>query len=592
MSFESLGLDPKILATLQKLKYTVATPIQVASIPAILDGDDLLGCAQTGTGKTAAFSLPILQNLFLSHPYGRANDSDAHETSARSSNPRRGERLPSRPISVLVLTPTRELANQVSKSFATYGRGLGLRQVVIFGGVSQNPQITALRAGVDIVVATPGRLLDLMGQNVVDLSHVKVLVLDEADQMLDMGFIQPLKKIVSRIPRSRQTLMFSATMPPEIQGLAEQWLNNPITVQADGGARPPEKIKQSVAHVDQSRKADALIEYLRTSRGIRHIVFCRTKHGSDRLVKLLDRAKISAVAIHGNKSQNARERALASFCSEEPPILVATDVAARGLHMPGVSHVINYDLPNTPETYVHRIGRTARAGAAGESVSFCSHDEREYLRDIERLVGYSIPVQTLTGFSSAEPVKSEPRSKDTKNASRANASRANASRANASRAKSSSKRPATPSFAQRNVATRNAAIKKAAAVQAIRTTTERPVASPGKKPTSGRAASPPARQSRPTNSASPGKKFASPSRGNPPSHDDARPRRDRPDHTAPSSDSRSSRENTQPRSRPPFSLAPQRSGSRPVGSQPTRSTSDSRSPQRGPKRASAKRRLT
>ncbi|MDP1560069.1 MAG: DEAD/DEAH box helicase [Pirellulaceae bacterium] len=589
MSFESLGLDPKILATLQKLKYTVATPIQVASIPAILDGDDLLGCAQTGTGKTAAFSLPILQNLFLSHPSSRASDTTSHESSGRSSNPRRGERSLSRPISVLVLTPTRELANQVSKSFATYGRGLGLRQVVIFGGVSQNPQITALRAGVDIVVATPGRLLDLMGQNVVDLSHVKVLVLDEADQMLDMGFIQPLKKIVSRIPRSRQTLMFSATMPPEIQSLAEQWLNNPITVQADGGARPPEKIKQSVAHVDQSRKADALIEYLRTSRGIRHIVFCRTKHGSDRLVKLLDRAKISAVAIHGNKSQNARERALARFCSEEPPILVATDVAARGLHMPGVSHVINYELPNTPETYVHRIGRTARAGAAGESVSFCSHDEREYLRDIERLIGYSIPVQTMAGFSSAEPIKSEPRSKDTKHSTRANAPRANAPRA-----KSSSKKPAAPSFAQRNVATRNAAIQKAAAVQAIRTITERPVASPSKKPTSGRAANPQVRQTRPTNSARPGKKPANPSRGNQPSHDDDRPRRSRPDHTTPSSDSRSSRENTrentQPRSRPAFSPAPQRSGSRPGSSQPGRASSDSRAPQRGPKRAPAKRR--
>ncbi len=401
MSFESLGLDPKILSTLQKLKYTVATPIQVASIPAILNGEDLLGCAQTGTGKTAAFALPIIQNLFLSKPATETSEGSSRAGDSRQPAARR------RKISALVLTPTRELANQVEKSFATYGRSLGLRQAVIYGGVSQNPQVSTLRAGVDIVIATPGRLLDLMEQGFVDLNHVKVLVLDEADQMLDMGFIQPLKRIVSKIPRTRQTLMFSATMPPEIQRLAEQWLKNPKTVKANVVARPPEKIKQSVAFIDQSRKAEALVDFLLNTPGERQLVFCRTKHGADRLVRHLERAKIPALAIHGNKSQNARERALASFSSDSPPVLIATDVAARGLHMPGISHVINYDLPETPETYVHRIGRTARAGAEGESISFCSSDERQYLRGIERLIGRQIEVQQLAGMPAPKQNESE-----------------------------------------------------------------------------------------------------------------------------------------------------------------------------------------
>jgi ATP-dependent RNA helicase RhlE len=404
MSFADLGLAPELLVNLQRLKYTVATPIQTATIPLILDGHDVLGCAQTGTGKTAAFSLPILQQLL---PDGAAESqtrpaANGHGRAAgrRAETAGKGGRAANhRPIAALVLTPTRELASQIAESFTTYGKNLGLRQAVIYGGVSANPQMAQLRHGVDIVVATPGRLLDLMGQNVVDLSRLRVLVLDEADQMLDMGFIQPLKRIVSRIPRDRQTLMFSATMPPEIQRLAEQWLQDPHIVQANVVARPPDKIRQSVAFVDQKRKIDALIDYVHQSAGIRQIVFCRTKHGADRLAKQLSQADIPAVAIHGNKSQNARQRALASFSSEEPPILVATDVAARGLHMPGVSHVINYDLPNTPETYVHRIGRTARAGATGESISFCSPDERESLRDIERLIGHSIAIHSLSDQS-------------------------------------------------------------------------------------------------------------------------------------------------------------------------------------------------
>lgn len=406
MSFADLGLAPELLANLQRLKYTVATPIQTAAIPLILDGHDVLGCAQTGTGKTAAFSLPILQQL-VAHVSGAAVGEPMQAEGRRSvgqrgeSEGKRGRATPQRSIAALILTPTRELATQIAESFSTYGRNLGLRQAVIFGGVSANPQMAQLRGGVDIVVATPGRLLDLMGQGVVDLSRLRVLVLDEADQMLDMGFIQPLKRIVSRIPRERQTLMFSATMPPEIQRLAEQWLQDPQVVQANVVARPPDKIRQSVAFVDQKRKIDALIEFVRQSAGIRQIVFCRTKHGADRVAKQLGRVGISAVAIHGNKSQNARQRALASFSSEEPPILVATDVAARGLHMPGVSHVINFDLPSTPETYVHRIGRTARAGASGESISFCSPDERDALRDIERLIGHSIAIDSLTSSTMA-----------------------------------------------------------------------------------------------------------------------------------------------------------------------------------------------
>lgn len=491
MSFEGLGLHAKLLATLQKLKYTVATPIQIASVPAILAGKDLLGSAETGSGKTAAFCLPILQRLFI--PASANSQSGESDTTDRAGHGghRKHDRNSKRPISVLVLTPTRELANQVAKSFASYGRALGLRQAVIYGGVSQNPQIAQLRGGVDIVVATPGRLLDLMGQGEVELGQLRVLVLDEADQMLDMGFIQPLKRIVNKIPKSRQTLMFSATMPREIQSLAEQWLIHPVKVHANELARPPEQIKQSVAFVEQSLKAGALIQYVQTSLGIRQLVFCRTKHGADRVAKLLGRAKISAVVIHGNKSQNARERALASFCSEEPPILVATDVAARGLHLPGVTHVINFDLPNTPETYVHRIGRTARAGASGQAISFCSPDERESLRDIEKLIGNSIPIQSLgTANSPAASKKPQPSPSVTERAGRSSKRPPSRSGSNDSGGRrpgrqgpaNSSKRGESPrwpkkqkSASERHAEARKNAARKAARVQAIRASTERPV---------------------------------------------------------------------------------------------------------------------
>ncbi len=399
MNFDKMGLHPRVLNAVVRQGYSSATPVQSAAIPLILAGHDVLGCAQTGTGKTAAFALPMLHSLL----------TEKRTNSGHSAKQRR------RPIAALVLTPTRELANQVQRSFATYGSSTGLRQTVIYGGVSQRPQVNALRAGTDIVIATPGRLLDLMNQGHVKLHDVKVLVLDEADQMLDMGFIHDLKKIVKHVPDDRQTLMFSATMPAEIRQLASQWLNNPRTVQATPEASTPEKIKQTVAFVEKPQKPATLIRFLQTVSGQRNLVFCRTKRGADRVVRYLKHAQIHALAIHGNKSQSVREQALAKFSSPRPPVLVATDVAARGLHMPDVSHVINYDLPEIPEIYVHRIGRTARAGADGASISFCSTDERPYLKRIERLIRRAVQVQSLPGREQDEsqfvqrPVPARPR---------------------------------------------------------------------------------------------------------------------------------------------------------------------------------------
>jgi ATP-dependent RNA helicase RhlE len=391
MNFDEMGLNPKILRAVARQGYSIATPIQSVAIPLILAGHDVLGCAQTGTGKTAAFALPTLHHLLPDTP----------------PNQPHGQRQRRRSIGALVLTPTRELANQVQKSFATYGRFTDLRQTMIYGGVSQHPQVNALRAGADIVIATPGRLLDLMNQGHVKLNDLKVLVLDEGDQMLDMGFVHDLKKIMKHVPEVRQTLMFSATMPAEIRQLGCQWLDNPKTVQATPVASTPEKIEQTVAFVEKPQKPATLIRFLKSVSGQRQLVFCRTKHGVDRVVRYLNRAQIYALAIHGNKSQNAREQALEKFSSSRPPVLVATDVAARGLHMPGVSHVINYDLPEIPEVYVHRIGRTARAGAAGISISFCSADERPYLKRIEKLIRQAVNVQELPGREHDEPKSAE-----------------------------------------------------------------------------------------------------------------------------------------------------------------------------------------
>ncbi len=371
MTFRDLRLSEPLLRAVLAEGYTTPTPIQVKAIPHVLEGRDVLGCAQTGTGKTAAFALPILHRL------GQARPQDHRQ-------------IPT--IRVLILAPTRELAAQIGESFHTYGRNTPLRHTVIFGGVSQYHQARALRDGIDILVATPGRLLDLMRQGLVDLRHVEVLVLDEADRMLDMGFIRDIRKIVAKVPTQRQTLLFSATMPAEIRELANAILRRPVSVQVAAASIAADTVEQSVYFVEKTSKP-AMLEYFLNNNAItRALVFTRTKHGADRVARHLSRAGICAEAIHGNKSQNARERAMRRFKSSAPPVLVATDIAARGLDIDEISHVINYDLPNEPETYVHRIGRTGRAGASGLAVSFCGSDERPYLRDIERLIRKPIPL--------------------------------------------------------------------------------------------------------------------------------------------------------------------------------------------------------
>jgi ATP-dependent RNA helicase RhlE len=371
MTFQSSGLIEPIVRAVAAEGYAAPTPIQTKAIPHVLAGRDLLGCAQTGTGKTGAFALPILQRL---------------AASTTSSAAKR------RAVRALVLCPTRELALQIEESFRVYGRNLPLRRAAIFGGVNQFHQVRALQEGVDILIATPGRLLDLMGQRHVDLRSVEVFVLDEADRMLDMGFIADIRRIVKQVPAKRQTLLFSATMPPEIRGLADSLLNNPVRVEAARVGSTAERINQSVYHVQKRDKAALLAHLIERGDMGRTLVFTRTKHGADRVARDLSRRGIHASAIHGNKSQNARVRALASFKSQEPPILVATDIASRGIDVDEITHVINFDLPDVPETYVHRIGRTARAGASGTAVSFCDHEERDNLRQIERLIGHAIDV--------------------------------------------------------------------------------------------------------------------------------------------------------------------------------------------------------
>jgi ATP-dependent RNA helicase RhlE len=371
MKFEDLRLAEPILRAVIAEGYTIPTPIQVKAIPQVLEGHDVLGCAQTGTGKTAAFALPILHRL------GHIRPKDARQT---------------RVIRVLILAPTRELAAQISESFRVYGRHTHVRNTVIFGGVNQNPQARALQDGVDVVVATPGRLLDLMQQGLVNLRHVEVLVLDEADRMLDMGFIRDIRKIVAKVPTQRQTLLFSATMPTDIRALANEILRQPIFVQVAADSPAADTVAQAVYFVEKRSKPAMLEHFINNNAITRALVFTRTKHGADRVARHLSKAGICAEAIHGNKSQNARVRAMARFKSSAPPVLVATDIAARGLDIDEISHVINYDMPNEPETYVHRIGRTGRAGASGLAISFCDLEERPYLRDIERLIRKPIPV--------------------------------------------------------------------------------------------------------------------------------------------------------------------------------------------------------
>ena len=361
-TFSSLGLIEPIRRALAAENYTDPTPIQARAIPLLLAGKDLLGVAQTGTGKTAAFALPILQRL---------------AETGKPSGPRAAH--------ALVLAPTRELAIQIGEAFRVYGRHLNLRQAVVFGGVGQNPQVRALARGVDVLIATPGRLLDLLGQGHLRLDKVTQLVLDEADRMLDMGFVRDVRKIVQACPKRRQSQLFSATMPGDVARLAGEILTDPVRVEVTPSATTVEQVAQHVFFVDAADKRALLAEVLKDPALARVIVFSRTKHGANRVAQQLDRAGVAAEAIHGNKTQGARQQALEKFRSGRARVLVATDIAARGIDVDGVTHVINYELPNVPESYVHRIGRTARAGAEGTAFSFCDPSERPYLRDIEKL---------------------------------------------------------------------------------------------------------------------------------------------------------------------------------------------------------------
>ena len=382
MKFESLLLHKSLLRSLAAAGYEEATPIQEKAIPEVLKGRDLIGCAQTGTGKTAAFALPALQQLMK---------SENAETGAAKRRKRSGKRA----IRALILAPTRELAGQITDSLRTYGEFTGLRHSAIYGGVSQVPQVKALRNGIDILVATPGRLLDLIGQGFVKLNSVEMLILDEADQMLDMGFIHDLRKIVATVPTKRQTLMFSATMAPEIRKLTREWLTKPCEIKVAAVASTPERVSQTVYFVEQKNKRAMLTRFLRQTERSKTLVFSRTRRGADRIARSLERDGIRAVSIHGDKSQAKRRTVMRQFGSNRPPVLVATDLASRGLDFSDVSHVINYDLPDVPETYVHRIGRTARAGADGQAVSFCQRDQRKLLRMIEKLTGQSVVVEKL-----------------------------------------------------------------------------------------------------------------------------------------------------------------------------------------------------
>jgi ATP-dependent RNA helicase RhlE len=369
MTFKELNLIEPLLRAIEEEGYSVPTPIQAEAIPILLKGIDLLGCAQTGTGKTAAFALPILQFL----------------TETKSFDKKKR-------IKSLIVTPTRELAIQIEESFNAYGRYTSLNCTVIFGGVGQQPQVDTLRRGVDILVATPGRLLDLIGQGFISLKDVEFFVLDEADRMLDMGFIHDVKKLLLLLPKQRQSLFFSATMPPEIVKLANTILTNPQKVEVTPVSSTADTIKQAIFFVDRGNKNALLLDVLENKDIETVLVFTRTKHGADKIVKVLEKYGVKAEAIHGNKAQNARQRALSNFKEKTTRVLVATDIAARGIDIDELAYVINYDIPNIAETYVHRIGRTGRAGANGTAYSFCDAEEKAYLKDIEKLISKKIPV--------------------------------------------------------------------------------------------------------------------------------------------------------------------------------------------------------
>lgn len=386
MLFDTLGLSAQILRAVTEKGYSKPTPIQQQAIPPIIEGRDLMGAAQTGTGKTAGFTLPLLQRLI------------------DSSKPVKGYR----PVRALVLTPTRELAAQVSESVETYGKYLPLSSSVVFGGVSINPQKAKLKKGVDILVATPGRLLDLVGQQSVDLSEVEILVLDEADRMLDMGFIRDIRKILAILPKQKQTLLFSATFSDEIKKLANGLLNSPVLVEVAARNIATETVQQVVHPVDKKRKRELLSFLIGSNNWQQVLVFTRTKHGANKLSDQLKTDGITSAAIHGNKSQGARTKALAEFKSGKIRVLVATDIAARGIDIDQLPHVVNFELPNVAEDYVHRIGRTGRAGNEGEAMSLVCVDELKLLKDIERLINRSIPKDTLVGYEPDPSIKAEP----------------------------------------------------------------------------------------------------------------------------------------------------------------------------------------
>lgn len=395
LSFADFNLIAPLQRAIDEAGYETPTPIQAQAIPALLEGRDLIGVAQTGTGKTLAFALPVLQHL---------------------ANGRRGPGK--RQIRALILSPTRELAAQIGERFQVYGKHLDLRHMVMFGGVKQGAQVRNLQRGIDVLVATPGRLLDLLGQGHLHFDNIEYFILDEADRMLDMGFIHDLRKIVARLPQDRQNLMFSATMPPAIARLAASFLHNPERVDVSPPSSTVERIEQQVCFVEKADKKLLLAQLLRELEVESCIVFTRTKHGANRLTKQLERVGFNAVAIHGNKSQNARVRALKGFRDGTIPILVATDVASRGIDVQGVSHVFNYDLPNEPESYVHRIGRTGRAGRDGIAIAFCDDSEGGYLRDIEKLIGLRIPVNSEQSFHFEAAVPPEPRAHQSRSKAR------------------------------------------------------------------------------------------------------------------------------------------------------------------------------
>ena len=397
MLFTDLNLVEPIQRALKTEGYIEATPIQEQTISPILEGRDVLGCAQTGTGKTAAFAIPILQHIF---------NEKKNETGKKN-------------IKALLLAPTRELAIQIGESFDSYAKFTGIKTTVIFGGVAQGPQTHALRAGVDILVATPGRLLDLINQKFVNLANIKFFVLDEADRMLDMGMVQDVRRILTHVPKVRQTLLFSATMPPEIGKLADTMLKNPVKIAVTPVSSPIEIIEQSMFFVDKKHKKELLVHLLKDKSIVSALVFSRTKHGANKITQDLEKVGITAQAIHGNKSQSARQLALSNFKEGITRVLVATDIAARGIDINELSHVINFDLPEVPETYVHRIGRTGRAGLGGIAFSFCDHEEKELLRGIERLIGKTIPVvedqpYPLSAVAPIKEIKLNPKSPSTR----------------------------------------------------------------------------------------------------------------------------------------------------------------------------------